>query len=183
MMSTVLRVRVWWVLTALSACLGWAVVSWGQDAAAAKPGILTREQAAAIMPATVFYRGQSATIQGRNSSGIRMAGGKLMLAAVVDTGGYSTAVQQSYQAYLITEIPLDFDGKILPPGAYGFGFVAANRMVVMDVGANQIFEAKTQRDAVMARPNPLQILPDAAPGHYRLYMGRTYVVLAPQGKM
>jgi len=142
------------------------------------PGILTREQAGAILPASVFYRGQSATVQSRNSAGIRVPGGKLMLAAIVDTGGYSTSVQETYQAYLITEIPLHLGEKTLAPGAYGFGFVAGDHMVVMDLGANEILQARTMHDATLARPNPLQILMESE-GHYRLYLGRNYVDVAP----
>ncbi len=146
--------------------------------AATPSGILTRDQAANYLPDKVFYRGQSATVQARNSSGVGFAGGKLMLAAVVDTSGYSTAVAQGYQAYLITEVPLAFGGHVLAPGCYGFGFVAGDRMVVMDIGANLLFEAPTMKDAEMKRPNPLQIRPDAAAGEYRLYMGRTYVAFS-----
>ncbi len=142
-------------------------------------GILTREQAAGFLPDKVFYRGQSATVQARNSSGIGFAGGELMLAAVVDTSGYSTAIAQKYQAYLITEVPLEFNGHVLVPGSYGFGFVAGDKMLVMDVGANLLFEAPTVKDAELKRPNPLQILADPlTPGHYRLYLGRTYVVFS-----
>lgn len=149
------------------------------QAQSAAPGILTREQAAAILPASVFYRGQSATIQGRNSSGIRLPGGMLVLAAVVDTGGYSTSIQQSYQAYLITEVPLSLGGQMLKPGAYGFGYVAGDKVVVMDLGAHEILHAKTMKDAALARPTPLQILADpTTPGQYRLYLGRTYTTLA-----
>ena len=145
---------------------------------AGPPGILTRGEAGVILPASVFYRGQSATVQARNSAGIRMPGGKLVLAAIVDTGGYSTSVQQTYQAYLITEVPLKLGGKTLAPGAYGFGFVEGDKMVVMDLGANEVLQAKTVRDAKLARPNPLQILPGDQ-GGYRLYLGRSYVDVTP----
>jgi hypothetical protein len=142
-------------------------------------GILTREQTANFLPDKVFYRGQSATVQARNSAGVQFAAGRLMLAAVVDTSGYSSSVAQSYQAYLITEVPLEFGGKVLRPGCYGFGFVAGDKMVMMDVGANQLLEAPTARDSELKRPNPLQILADpSTQGHYRLYMGRTYVVFS-----
>ena len=107
--------------------------------AASPGGILTREQAANFLPDKVFYRGQSATTQARNSAGVQFAAGRLMLATVVDTSGYSSAVAQSYQAYLITEVPLEFAGHVLAPGSYGFGFVAGNKMVAMDVGANLLF--------------------------------------------
>jgi hypothetical protein len=158
---------------------------WGQMAApavneAAVPsGILPREKAAGFLPDKVFYRGQSASVQARNSAGVAFSGGKLMLAVVVDTSGYSSAISQRYQAYLMTEVPLRFGGKVLVPGCYGFGFVGGDTMVVMDVGANQLLEAATAKDAAMKRPNPLQIVADPSkPGHYRLYMGRTYVVFS-----
>jgi hypothetical protein len=142
-------------------------------------GVMTRDQAAGFLPDKVFYRGQSATVQARNSGGVAFSAGRLMLAAVVDTSGYSTAIAQSYQAYLITEVPLAIGGHILVPGSYGFGFVGGNKMVVMDVGANLLFQAPTARDEGLKRPNPLQILADAGtPGHYRLYMGRAYVVFS-----
>jgi hypothetical protein len=163
------------LLAALTVC----VASFSQAPASLKPGVLTREQAAAILPPSVFYRGQSATIQGRNSGGIKLPDGKLVLAAVVDTGGYSTSIQQTYQAYLITEVPLVIGGKTLAPGAYGFGFVAGDKLVVMDVGANEVLTAATVKDAALTRPNPLHIVADAsAPGQYRLYMGRSYVAFA-----
>jgi hypothetical protein len=145
----------------------------------AKPGILDREKAAAILPTSVYYKGQSAPVQGRNSAGIRFDDGKLALVALVDTSGYSSAVQQTYQGYLLNEAQLTIGDKTLAPGAYGFGFVAGDRVVVMDIAGNEILHATTTRDEHMARPNPLQILPDpAAPGHYRLYLGRSFVTLS-----
>ncbi len=146
------------------------------------PGLLNRTQAAAILPDKVFYRGQSATVQGRNSGGIRLADGKLVLFAVVDTSGYSSSVQETYQAYLITEVKLHLGDQTLPPGAYGFGFIANDKVVVMDLGANRLTETTTVKDPAMARPTPLQVLADTAPNHYRLYLGRSYVVVSPETK-
>jgi len=182
MMKVVRGLRLIVLAGSLAAGLG---VVRGQAVAAAThetavpSGILTREQAAGFLPDKVFYRGQSATVQLRNSSGIGFAEGKLMLAAVVDTSGYSTAIAQKYQAYLITEVPLEFNGHVLMPGCYGFGFVAGDKMLVMDVGANLLFETPTAKDSELKRPNPLQIRADPAnSGHYRLYLGRTYVVFS-----
>jgi hypothetical protein len=143
------------------------------------PGLLNRTEAAAILPDKVFYRGQSATVQGRNSAGLRFDGGKLFLAAIVDTSGYSSAVQQTYQAYLITEVPLKINDKTLQPGSYGFGFIAGNKMVIMDIGANELMRTNTTQDAGLTRPTPLQLVADAAAsGHYRLYLGRNYVTVS-----
>lgn len=153
------------------------------QASNAPAGILNRDAVAPFVPPSVFYRGQIAPTQGRNSAGFKFAEGKLFVASLVDTSGYSTAVQQTYQGYLILEIPLSFDGKTLAPGAYGFGFVAGNRMVVLDLGAHEILSTSTTPDAALARPNPLQILPDPASAKsFRLYLGRNYVTVAPASK-
>ena len=148
-------------------------------------GVLTRDQATPLMPATVFYAGQTAPVQARNSAGVRFPGGKLLLAAMVDTSGYSSGIQQSYQAYLITETPISLGDKTLQPGAYGFGFVAGDKMVVMDLGGGLLINTSTQRDSQMTRPTPLQIQSaPGAQGHYRLYLGRSFVefAAAPNGK-
>lgn len=149
------------------------------DKAAAKPGAIDRTEAASILPKTVFYKGLSASVQGRNSAGIRFDNGDLVLMALVDTSGYSSSVQQTYQAYLLNEVHLKIGDKVLPPGAYGFGFIAGDRMVVMDIAGNELLRATTTHDAQLARPNPLQLVADQTmPGHYRLYLGRNYVTLS-----
>jgi hypothetical protein len=140
------------------------------------PGILTRDQAGPLLPPSVFYRGQTAPIQARNSAGVKTADGKLVLTALVDTSGYASSIQQTYQGYLITEVTLKVGDKTLPPGAYGFGFVSGNRMVVMDLGANEVLATGTAPDGALARPNPLQILPDpSSKTTFRLYLGRNFV--------
>ena len=141
-------------------------------------GILSRDQAGPLLPPSVFYLSQVAPIQARNSAGYKFANGRLFLAALVDTSGYSSAVQQTYQGYLILEVPIKVGDKTLGAGAYGFGFVAGNKMVVMDLGGTEVLSTSTTADASMARPNPLQIL--AAPGSasgFRLYLGRSYVAI------
>ncbi len=144
-----------------------------------KPGVLDRVQTTALLPRSVFYKGVSATVQDRNSAGIRFPGGDVTLAVMVDVSGYSSAVQQTYQAYLLNEVHLKIGDKVLPPGAYGFGFIAGNRVVVLDIGGNEILHTATIHDDQLARPNPLQIIADpSTPGHYRLYLGRNYVTLS-----
>lgn len=101
-----------------------------------------------------------------------------MLVALVDTSGYSSQVQQKYQAYLITEEPIDIGGHRLAPGAYGCGFIAGDTFVVMDIGGHDLFSAKSVHDADLHRPTPLQILAAPQGNHtYRLYAGRNFVEL------
>jgi hypothetical protein len=146
-----------------------------------KPGVLDRTEAAAILPKTVYYKGLSATIQGRNSAGIRFGNGELVLVTMVDTSGYSSAVAQTYQAYLLNEVHLKIGDKVLPPGAYGFGFIGGDHMVVMDIAGNELLRATTTRDPQLARPDPLHIVADEGmPGHYRLYLGRSYITLSAE---
>ena len=127
-----------------------------------------------LMPDKVFFRGQVASVQGRNSGGVRFADGFLVLSALVDSSGYSSGLKEKYQGYLITEVNIAVGGKILKPGAYGFGFIEANKFVVMDLGANEVFVVSSAKDTELNHPVPLQVT-DAGSGTYRLYKGRDFV--------
>lgn len=140
-----------------------------------EPVILHAAEAAKILPDAVFFRGQSATVQARNSAGIRFANDMYMLTALVDNSGYSSGIQQKYQAYFITEVPLDFSNHPLQPGAYGVG-VVKDHFVVMDIAAHDLFTVPVTHDAAMKRPTPLQLNADG--DRYRLYFGRDYVSFA-----
>jgi hypothetical protein len=142
----------------------------------AQSSMLSAVETAKIFPATVFFRGQTASVQGRNSGGVRFADKSLMMVSLVDTSGYSSQVQQKYQAYFITETTLEMDGHTLAPGAYGCGFVGDN-FLVMDIGGHDLFSAHSTKDTELRRPTPLQVI--AAAGGYRLYAGRNYVAFRP----
>jgi hypothetical protein len=142
------------------------------------PILLKAEDTTNLMPATVFFRGQVATVQARNSGGVKLPDGMFVLCALVDTSGYSTAVQQKYQAYFITEVSLDINGQTLKPGTYGVGFLEGNRFLVMDVGAHDLFTVDSKRDTELKRPTPLQVLDDITANRYRLYINRNYVVFS-----
>ena len=128
-----------------------------------------------IFPERVFFRGQSAPVQFRNSGGVHFADDFYVLAGLVDNSGYSTGIKEKYQAYLLNEVTLEIAGQTLKPGAYGIGFLNGGKFVVMDLGANDLLQAASQHDAEMKRPVPLQVLASATAGSYRLYAGRDYV--------
>ena len=129
---------------------------------------------ARLFPEAVFFRGQSAPVQMRNTGGVHFADDLYVLAGMVDNSGYSTGIREKYQAYLLSEVTLQFGGQRLKPGAYGMGFVERGKFVVMDLAANDVFQTASQHDAEMKRPTPLQVVA-ADGGKYRLYMGRDYV--------
>jgi len=127
-----------------------------------------------LFPETVFFRGQSAPVQMRNTGGVHFADDLYVLAGLVDNSGYSTGIREKYQAYLLAEVALQIGGQPLQPGAYGIGFIGGNKFVVMDLAANDVMQAGSQRDTEMKRPIPLQVTA-AEGGKYRLYMGRDFV--------
>ncbi|HTW49894.1 MAG TPA: hypothetical protein VMD92_18190 [Acidobacteriaceae bacterium] len=155
--------------------------------AAAADSVLTLQAADKLLPDTVYFAGKSANTQLRNAAGIQFADGQQTLAVLVDTSGYSSALQQKYQGYLLTETPLVFlplkpGVPPLPPGAYGFGFVGGH-FVVMDIGNHDLLQTLAIHDDHMQRPRPLQILgpwplqrdSHISSGGYRLCSGRDCV--------
>jgi hypothetical protein len=165
----------------------WKVTAAGMMAVAmmAAPGMSQAQSGATVlkpaeiekmMPASVFYRGQSANTQPRNSGGVKFADGFFVLTTMVDTSGYSTGIQSKYTAYFITEVPITIGGQSLPAGAYGVGIVG-NKFVVTDVGAHDVLSVALAEDAALKHPMPLQVTADPA-GGYRLYIARQYVVFS-----
>lgn len=145
----------------------------------AGPAVLNAAEAAKLLPSAVFFKGQSASVQPRNSGGVRFNKESVMLATIVDNSGYSTQVQEKYQAYLITETPISIEGHRLIAGAYGVGFIAGDKFIVMDIGGHDLFTANSTRDTNLRRPSPLQVLSAAGTaGQYRLYGGRNFVTFS-----
>jgi hypothetical protein len=144
--------------------------------AASAQTILHAPEASKFLPDSVYYAGKSANTQLRNSAAIHYSDGHYLFAVLVDTSGYSTAIQEKYQGYLLAEVSIDIDGKTLPAGAYGIGFVG-DHFVVTDIGGHDLLQARAFHDEHMQHPMPLQIVQGDAPDRYRLCLGRNCVVL------
>jgi hypothetical protein len=142
--------------------------------ASAAAQVLTAEQAKKAAPTSYYFAGQSAAVQTRNTAAIKSAAGKMVLAGLVDTSGYSTAIAEKYQGFLITETKLTFDGATLEPGEYGFGF-KDGKFTVMNVAASDLLSVASKDDTEVKHPVPLKFEGDAS--GYRLYAGRKYVVI------
>ena len=145
-------------------------------AQAAGDTVLKPAEMQKLLPEAVFYRGQKAPTELRNSGGVKLADGFYVLAALVDTSGYTTGVQAKYQACFFTEVPIKVNGGNLAAGAYGVGIVG-DKLVVTDVGGHDVLTVTVNEDAGMKRPMPLQVVAEAA-GGFRLYVQRKYVVLS-----
>ncbi|HKW31522.1 MAG TPA: hypothetical protein VJN92_00850 [Candidatus Acidoferrum sp.] len=129
---------------------------------------------AKLFPEYVFFRGRVAPAQLRNTGGVHFADDLFVLAGLVDSSGYSTAIKEKYQAYLLSEVILEIGGQTVKPGAYGFGFVSG-KLILMDLAANNLIEAASQHDAEMKRPIPLQLAASSTAGSFRLYFGRDFI--------
>jgi len=146
-----------------------------QDKPAGKETILkATDITPKIFPERVFFRGQVAPVQSRNTGGVHFADDFYVLAGLVDSSGYSSGIREKYQGYLLSEVTLEISGQSLKPGAYGFGFLNSGKFVVMDLGANDVLQGPSQHDVQMKRPVPLQVLASSTAGAYRLYVGRDF---------
>jgi hypothetical protein len=152
----------------------WLVALTALASAQASAQLLTAEQAKKLAPTSYYFAGQSAAVQARNTAGFKNSSGKVVLAGLVDTSGYSTAIAEKYQGFLITETKLSFDGSTLDPGQYGFGF-KDGKFMVMNVAATDLFSIPSQNDDQVKHPVPLKFEKDG--DGYRLYAGRKYVVM------
>lgn len=139
-----------------------------------KPGILSASDVKSISPTTYYYAGRSASVQMRNTVGIRTQDGKNILAGMVDTSGYSTGIQQKYQGFFITEAKIHIEGTEVAPGEYGFGFMN-DRFILTNVAAEDVLNTASKIDEQLKRPAPLKITDEN--GGYRLYAGKKYVVV------
>src|SRR3984957_19983566 len=135
--------------------------------------ILSSDELKKATPVEYFFRGQKAPVEVRNAIGFQLADGRMMLAALVDASGYSTAIQQKYQGMLITEANLSIGGSDLKPGEYGFGFTADGKFVGMDVANNDVLSVAYEADPQMQHAVPLKLVPEGS--GYKLYAGKKWV--------
>jgi hypothetical protein len=134
--------------------------------------ILSGDALKKVIPTTYFFAGQSAAVQTRNAVAFKSAGGHYVLAGFVDTSGYSTAIQEKYQGFFITETKISFEGQSLDPGQYGFGF-KEGKFLIMNVASTDMFSVATKADDQLKHPVPLKLEKDG--DGYRLYAGKNYV--------
>lgn len=160
----------WLAAVLLSACLAPA-----QQAPA--KGILGPAELKKLIPQDYFFAGITASVQPGMNAGVRFSSGKVLLVALVNTSGYSSAIQQKYQALFLTDSLLKIEGAQLRPGAYGCGFVSG-KFIVMNVAADDVLSVPAHRDDKLQRPVPLKFVEQD--GGYRFYAGKNFVTLRPK---
>lgn len=142
-----------------------------------KPEVLQGDSIRRIVPTGFYFAGQSAETQIRNSAVGKFGENRHIIAGLVDTSGYSTEISGIYEGFLITDSNINFGGKILKTGAYGFGF-AKDKVNIFDLSSKLILSGKISEDADLKRPRPL--LMTVEKDGIRLYKGKTYVLILPK---
>lgn len=140
-------------------------------------GILSPNELKKLIPQDYFFAGLTASVQPGMNAGFRFASGKVLLVALVNTSGYSTAIQQKYQALFLTDSRLNIEGSDLPPGAYGCGF-SSGKFIVMNVAADDVVSVPARRDEKLQRAVPLRFVEQE--GSYRFYAGKNFITLRPE---
>jgi hypothetical protein len=165
------------LILSLAALMALAVV--GAASAQRRAAVLEGEDLTRVVPTSFYFEKQSAPTQMRNASAVQWGRGErasLVIAGLVDTSGYSSEVRAKYQGFFIADAPVTVGGRVLPTGAYGFGFTGNGRIRIFDVGGRQVLNAPASKDSRMQRPRPLMFTTEY--GDVRLYSGRDYAVVS-----
>src|SRR3982751_626271 len=141
-----------------------------------RAAILTGPELGRVVPTGFYFEGRSAATQMRNSAAARLDDKAYVIAALVDTSGYSTDVRAKYEGFLITDRDIRVGGDNLGTGAYGFGFSPDGRFNVFDISGRKIASAGADKETARGRPRPLTMSVEGG-GELRLYSGRSYVVI------
>jgi hypothetical protein len=144
-------------------------------AAQDRPAILTGPELRRVVPPGFYFQGLSAPTQMRNSAAARFGPNRYVIAALVDTSGYSSDVRAKYEGFLITDSPISINGSQLGTGAYGFGFTNDSKLNILDLAGNELLSVSTTRDNRMRRPRPLTMSREG--NSVRLYRGKDYAVI------
>jgi len=138
--------------------------------------MLDGEALARVVPGSFFFEGRSGPTQMRNAAAVRFGEKRHVIAALVDTAGYSSEIRAKYEGFFITDSPIAFGDRELAPGAYGFGVTKESKFNLFDVGGNLLLSVAGARDTATRTPRPLVLLKEN--GGVRFYRGRSFVVVS-----
>jgi hypothetical protein len=142
------------------------------------PAILTGAELQRVVPTGFYFEGQSGPTQIRNAAAARLAEKSYVIAALVDTSGYSSDVRGKYEGFLITDSPISLGGVPLGTGAYGFGFGSDGKVNIFDIGGTRVLSIESKKDDGLKGPRPLMMTKTTE--GVRLYRGKSYLTIAPK---
>jgi len=155
-------------------------VAVAQTASSKGATLVSDQRLKQLLPATVFLDGENVPTQERNAALLQLPNGKLLLASLIDTSGYSSAYQEKYSGVLLLQAGITIGSKNLDAGAYAIGQKKNGddvTLYVYNIGGDRVAELATQRQDSLRPVKPLQIVV-AEDGSVRLYLGRYGVSIA-----
>ncbi len=145
-----------------------------------KVQVLGEDKLKKLLPATVFLDGENVPTQQRNTALVQLENGKLLIASLIDTAGYSAAYQQKYIGVLLSQSPITLGSKQLDAGAYGFGRSKGDNgsvtVHVYSLGGEELAQLPTEKQDNLKPLKPLQVIAPSE-GAARLYLGPYCVTL------
>lgn len=142
--------------------------------------VVSEQRLKQLLPATVFIDGENVPTQERNAALAQLPNGKLVIASLIDTAGYSSSYQEKYSGVLLSQTGFSVGSKSLDAGAYALGRKKNGDSVTLyiyNLGGDQLAEIPTQKQDNLRPLKPLQIIV-AEDGSARLYLGPYYVAIA-----
>ncbi|MEW5974198.1 MAG: hypothetical protein AB1898_00185 [Acidobacteriota bacterium] len=164
--------RKWSAVLMIGAALLWAGA---QQVRADDAVVLSGNDLAKVVPAGFYFEGRSGPTQMRNAGAVRFGANRHLIAALVDTSGYSSDVQAKYEGFLISDSKVKLGDTELSVGAYGFSFTKDGKMNILDLAGSTLHVLSAMRDDAIRTPQPLTVRKEG--GELRLYRGRSYVVI------
>ena len=155
-------------------------VSAAQNANSKGVVLVSEQRLKQLLPATVFIDGENVPTQERNAALVQLPNGKILLASLIDTAGYSSAYQEKYAGVLLAQSPFTLGSKNLDAGAYAMGQKKNGDSVTVylyNLGGEKLAELPTEKQENLRPIKPLQVI-SAADGSARLYLGPYYLPLA-----
>ena len=142
--------------------------------------LVSEQRLKQLLPATVFIDGENVPTQERNAAMAALPNGKVLLASLIDTAGYSSAYQEKYTGVLLSQTGFTLGSKAFEAGAYAIGRKKNGDSVALciyNLGGDQLAEIPTSKQDNLRPLKPLQIIV-SDDGSARLYLGPYYLALA-----
>lgn len=155
-------------------------VAAAQTASSKGMTVVSEQRLKQLLPATVFIDGENVPTQERNAAMVQLPNGKVILASLIDTAGYSSAYQEKYTGVLLSQTGFTIGSKTFDAGAYALGETKGSDSVTLHIynlGGDQLAELPTQKQSDLRPVKPLQVIV-ASDGSARFYLGPYYVPLA-----
>lgn len=145
--------------------------------------IVTGKEFDGAVPQQFYLEGNAIPTEKRNAVLLHTAAGKRALFALLDTSGYSSAIQQKYEGMIISEGRLSVCGHVLGVGSFGFGMrrpmpgkKGTATFMMYDQAGKGLGGCTVTENPAKQQPRPLEVVTESN-GTAELYLGKYGVAL------